>query len=147
VCRSSWARLAATTAHGLARLRLDVLVTEAGHPHPELDDLDLAPETEHLWVPDGEVPAAYLRVVRRDDGVRIVDRACARADLRRLGLTSALLVDVVARFGAGPLRAFAYSETVPFFARQGFEVHGDLIIVNGGPRLPMYRHPDAPWRE
>lgn len=147
VCRGPWAGLTASTLHGLARLRIDVLVCEAGHPHHELDDLDLEPSTEHLWVPDGEVPVSYLRLVRDPRGGRVVDRVCARADLRRLGLTSALVLDVVSRFGAGPLRAHTCRETVAFFVRHGFGVTGELAESSSGPRLEMYRHPEAPWRE
>jgi predicted GNAT family N-acyltransferase len=146
VCRSRWAELPAETAHGLARLRVDVLVAEAGCAHAELDDLDLDPATEHLWVPDGDIPVACLRTVRDSDGVPLVDRACARADLRRLGLTSALVVDLVARYGAGPLRASAAPAVVPFFFQHGFEVCGEAFDTPCGPRVPMVRHPEAPWR-
>jgi predicted GNAT family N-acyltransferase len=134
------------TAHGLARLRVDVLVAEAGCAYPEFDDLDVDPVTEHLWVPDGEVPVACLRVVRDEDGVPRIDRACARPELRRLGLTSALVIDLVARFGAGPLRASAARAVVPFFLQHGFELHGIPFDTPGGLRLPMLRHPEAPWR-
>jgi predicted GNAT family N-acyltransferase len=97
-------------------------------------------------VPDGEVPVACLRVVRDPDGVPLVDRACARADLRRLGLTSALVMDLVTRFGAGPLRAAATRPLVPFFLQHGFEVCGLPVESPAGPRVPMLRHPEAPWR-
>jgi ElaA protein len=146
VRRGRWPGLTAAEAHGLARLRVDVLVAEAGSAYAELDALDLAAGTEHLWVPDGDVPAAYLRVVRPDDGVRVIDRGCARADLRRLGLTSALVTDVVARFGAGPVRALARKGTVSFFLQHGFEPAGEVEDSLAGPLLPMRRHPDAPWR-
>jgi ElaA protein len=146
VCRGRWEELPVVTAHGLVRLRVDVLVVEAGCAYPEFDDLDVATGTEHLWVPDGEVPVACLRVVRDPDGVPLVDRACARADLRRLGLTSALVIDLVTRFGAGPLRATAPRPLVPFFLQHGFEVFGLPVEAPGGPRLPMVRRPEAPWR-
>jgi ElaA protein len=146
VCRGRWPQLPAATAHGLARLRVDVLVAEAGCPYPELDDLDVHPGTEHLWVPDGDVPVACLRVVQGADGIPLVDRACARADLRRLGLTSALVVDLVARFGAGPLDASVARATIPFFLQHGFEVVGGPFATPAGPRLPMRRHPESPWR-
>jgi ElaA protein len=146
VCRGRWSDLSAAEAHGLARLRVDVLVAEAGRAYSELDEFDLAPTTEHLWVPDHDLPAACLRVVRDDDGVPLIDRACTRADLRRLGLTNALITDVVARQGAGPLRALARTTTVHLFLQHGFEVCGPSIDARGGPHLPMRRHPEAPWR-
>ena len=147
VCRAPWSRLAPQVAHGLARLRVDVLVAEAGRPRPELDDDDLAPATEHLWVPDGEVPVACLRIVRDAAGTPVIDRACARPDVRRLGLVSALVTDVVARRGAGRIRALAMPGCVAFFARHGFEVCGPRADVAGVPVIPMLRHPEVPWRD
>ena len=147
VCRARWSELSAEQAHGLARLRIDVLVAETSHAYRELDDLDLDPGTEHLWVPDGNVPVAYLRVIRDVDAVRIIDRACARADIRQLGLVGALITEVVACHGAGPLRALAQAETVSFFLHHGFEPVGETVDTPAGPRLPMRRHPETPWRD
>jgi ElaA protein len=147
VCRAAWSQLAPDVAHGLARLRVDVLVAEAGRARPELDDADLEPGTEHLWVPDGRLPVACLRVVRDTAGTPVIDRACARPDVRRLGLVSALVTDVIARRGAGPVRASAAPGTVTFFARHGFEVCGGTVEVTGVRATPMLRHPDLPWRE
>jgi ElaA protein len=147
VCRSAWSRLDPSVAHGLARLRVDVLVTEAGVPRPELDDADLAPATEHLWVPDGETPVACLRMLRDAGGDPLIDRACARPDVRRLGLVSALVTDVVARHGSGRLRALARTGTVTFFARHGFEVSGPSLEWCGALVTPMLRHPESPWSD
>jgi len=147
VCRSSWARLSSSTAHGLARLRVDVLVVETGRARAELDDADVDPATEHLWVPDGDLPVACLRVVRDAQGRPVIDRACARVDVRRLGLVSALVTDVIARHGAWGLRALAVPGTVTFFARHGFEVAGSPLDAHGVRSTPMARHPEVPWRD
>jgi ElaA protein len=146
VCRAAWSQLSPSVAHGLARLRVDVLVTEAGRARSELDDADLEPSTEHLWVPDGDVPVACLRIVRDAAGTPVIDRACARADVRRLGLVSALVTDVVARRGSGPVRALAPPGTVTFFTRHGFEVCGPPVDAGGARVTPMLRHPELPWR-
>jgi ElaA protein len=147
VCRARWSQLTALQAHGVARLRVDVLVVEAGTAHAELDEFDVDPRTEHLWVADGEVPVAYLRVVRDTEDVRLLDRVCARADLRRIGLAGALVTDVVARHGAGPLRALAQAEAVPFFLQHGFEPVGEAADTPAGRRLALRRHPESPWRD
>ena len=147
VCRATWSQLSPLVAHGLARLRVDVLVAEAGRARAELDDDDLAAGTEHLWVPDGDVPVACVRVVRDATGTPVVDRACARADVRRLGLVSALLTDVIARRGAGRLRALALPGSVTFFARHGFEVAGPPTGDVAARVTPMLRYPESPWRD
>jgi len=146
ICRGRWEAMSACAAHALARLRVDVLVAEAGSAHPELDAADIAPDTEHLWIADGEVAVACLRVVRDQDGVRCVDRVCARADTRGLGLASALINDLVGRHGGGRLRALSRPESLPFFLQHGFEVCGPPMQLPGGPHTPMIRHPEAPWR-
>jgi ElaA protein len=147
VCRAAWSQLSPVVAHGLARLRVDVLVTESGRARSELDDADLAGTTEHLWVPDGDVPVACLRIVRDPDGIPVIDRACARTDVRRLGLVSALVTDVIARRGAGRIRALAPPGTVTFFTRHGFEVCGPPVDAAGARVTPMLRHPELPWRD
>jgi ElaA protein len=147
VCRGRWCDLTVAEAYGIAKLRVDVLVVEAGLAHSELDAPDLDARTEHLWVPDGDVPVAYLRVVRDPDGARLLDRVCARADVRRLGLAGALVTDVVARHGSEPLRAVAAAGTVPFFLQHGFEPVAEAVDTPAGRRLTMYRHPEAPWRD
>ena len=147
VCRAPWSRLTPPAAHGLARLRVDVLVVEGGRPRAELDDADLDDLTEHLWVADGEVPVACLRVVRGPGGIPTIDRACARPDVRRLGLVSALVTDVVARRGSGRIGALALPGTVMFFGRHGFEVCGPPVEASGARVTPLVRHPELPWRE
>ena len=146
VCRGHWGDLPAGTAHALARLRVDILVVEAASAHPELDDLDVDPQTEHLWIADGESAVAYVRVVRHQDGVRCLDRACARPDVRGLGLTGALVTDVIARYGADPLRAWVRPEAIAFFGRHGFEVSGPPAGRPGGSNTSMARRAEAPWR-
>jgi len=145
-CRSRWSALSPSVAHGIARLRVDVLVVEAGRPQAELDDLDLDAATEHLWVPDGDLPVAYLRLVRGADDVAQVDRVCARHDVRRLGLVGQLVAEVVARRGAAPLRALVPQDAVATFLRQTFEVAGPPTASAAGALVPLLRHPEAPWR-
>lgn len=147
ICHDRWDRLRPRTAHALVRLRVDVLVVEAGSPHAELDADDLAGGTEHAWIADGDVVVAYLRSVRRDGGTRCVDRLCARPDVRALGLTSALVDDLVCRHGGEAIRAHAGVESVPIFVQHGFEVCGPPAALPGGPHTPMIRYSEAPWRE
>jgi ElaA protein len=146
ICRGRWQDMTARAAHALARLRVDVLVAESGSAHPELDAEDVAPGTEHLWIADGDVAVACLRVVQGEDGARCVDRVCARADVRGLGLASALVNDLVGRHGAGRLRALARPESLRFLLQHGFEVCGPPLALPGGPHTPMIRQPEAPWR-
>jgi len=147
ICHDRWDRISPRSTHALARLRIDVLVVEAGSPHAELDADDLAAGTEHVWIADRDVAVAYLRAVQLEDGTRCVDRLCARRDVRALGLTGALVDDLVGRHGGDAIRALAAAECVPIFVQHGFEVCGPPTTLPAGPHTPMTRYSEAPWRE
>jgi ElaA protein len=146
VCRGRSRDLSPLVALALARLRVDVLVVEAGSAHAELDELDADPATQHFWIEDGGLAVACVRLVTEPDGTRCIDRACSRRDVRGLGLVGALVTDVVARHGGGPLRALGRPSTLPYFLRQGFEISGPTVVAGGERCTPLVRRPEAPWR-
>jgi hypothetical protein len=139
IARDRWSDLSAEDRRSLVRLR--------GYDTAELDP---APSTEHLWLPDRTGPAAYARLVRADGGEARVDHMCADEELRHLGLTSVLLADVVARHGAGPLVVHAPADVVPYLLRGGFTIVHDPGTGAPVPSEPgttvLRRAPEAPWR-
>ncbi len=143
--RATFADLDARTFHDLLRLRIGVFVVEQACPYPELDGRDVEPGTEHLWVADDAGPAAYLRVLRDDGGVRI-GRVCTRQDTRHQGLAARLVKDVLARYGSRRIDLAAQSYLVTFYVRHGFRRSGPEFLDDGIPHVPMTREPDAPWR-
>jgi predicted GNAT family N-acyltransferase len=134
------------TAAALAALRSTVGPDDDRADDDRADDaVDRAAATEHVWRPDASGPVAYLRL-RPDGADLVVERVSVRADVRQLGLATALLADVVARHGGVPLVADVPVELTTAFSRFGFRpVAGAPVVLDGA--TAMRRAPDAPWRE
>ncbi|MFN0283810.1 MAG: GNAT family N-acetyltransferase [Kineosporiaceae bacterium] len=164
---SRWADLDAATADGLLRLRATAPSVGGGagasasagagaNVVPATEPVDLDDGTEHLWIPDDSGPVAYLRLRARPPAERgtdgpgaVVERWCVRADVRQLGLGSALVADVVARHGGSTLVADVPAEATDAFTRFGF-VAVATVQEATPPAVPLTRlrrAPDAPWRE
>jgi hypothetical protein len=103
----------------------------------EADDLDRGTRVEHLWVPDVEGPVCYVRLVRRPGAGAVVDLLATEPDVASLGVLSVLLLDVVARHGAGPVVVTGQELPAELLRRFAFAPEG--------PGL-WRRAPEAPWR-
>ncbi len=158
---SRWADLDPATADALLRLRATAPSVGAGasagaNVVPATEPVDLDDGTEHLWIPDDSGPVAYLRLRARPPSERgtdapgaVVERWCVRADVRQLGLGSALVADVVARHGGSTLVADVPAEATDAFTRFGFVAVATVLDATP-PAVPLTRlrrAPDAPWRE
>ncbi len=146
VRQDGWAELDPATAAALLRLWAGDDPDAATAP----DDVDVAPSTRHVWIPDETGPVAYLRVRpgAADGSDGVVERLCVRSDVRQLGLGSALLADVVARRGGTGLVADVPRDAVSLFARFDFEA-GETVLGTGTVEAltRMRRATDTPWRE
>jgi hypothetical protein len=114
------------------------------------DEVDPLRTTEHLWIADGSTPVAYARLVRPPRSGGLVDHLAAVDEVRPLGLTSLLLADVVARYGAERLTVDAPPELVEFLVGIGFarpfadtRAPGEVAEAGG---VTLHRAPEAPWR-
>jgi len=132
--------------HDLLRLRGEVFVVEQACAYADLDGLDPAPGTEHVWVADGAGPAAYLRVLRdraataRADAVRI-GRVCTRRDARGAGLAGLLLRHTLDRLPGATAVLDAQAHLTGMYARLGFAACGPEYVEDGIPHVPMLRPP------
>ncbi|WP_432420724.1 GNAT family N-acetyltransferase, partial [Nocardia farcinica] len=72
VLKRSWAAdLDTATLYQLLKLRVEVFVVEQKCAYPELDGLDLLPETRHFWLDDeGEVICTLRLLEEHEDGVK-----------------------------------------------------------------------------
>ncbi len=130
-----WADLDRETLTGLVELRGQAP-----------DEVDAATSTEHLWLPDPTGPVAYARLVRAGGSACRLEQVCSREDVRQLGLTSVLVVDVLTRYAAGPLLVQAPHDLVDFLLRNGFELAPPGPADPQGATVAMCRAPEAPWR-
>ncbi len=134
-----FADLDAATLYALLRLRVDVFVVEQACAYPELDGLDTAPGTYHLWYADADGPVAYLRILTEPDGGARIGRVCTAPRARRTGLGHRLLAGALDLVGDRPARLEAQSYATDFYVRHGFAVTGAEYVEDGIPHVPMAR--------
>ncbi|MEU5561644.1 GNAT family N-acetyltransferase [Micromonospora musae] len=138
---ATFADLDTRTFHDLLKLRIDVFVVEQECPYPELDGRDLEPGTRHLWLTDGTVPLAYLRVLADPGGVARIGRVLVAPYARGGGHAGRLMTEALALVGDRPCVLEAQSYLVDFYARHGFTVSGPEYVEDGIPHTPMRRDP------
>ena len=128
----------ALALYALLRLRVDVFVVEQECPYPELDGRDLEPTTRHVWIDEGGMPVACLRLLAEPDGSHRISRVATAADQRHQGLAS-LLVDHVMATTPGRLVLDAQTYLEPWYVEHGFARTGDEFTDDGIPHVPMER--------
>ncbi|MEV6365301.1 GNAT family N-acetyltransferase [Micromonospora musae] len=138
---ATFADLDTRTFHDLLKLRIDVFVVEQECPYPELDGRDLEPGTRHLWLTDGTVPLAYLRILADPGGVARIGRVLVAPYARGGGHAGRLMTEALALVGDRPCVLEAQSYLVDFYARHGFTVSGPEYVEDGIPHTPMRRDP------
>lgn len=124
--------------YALLRLRVDVFVVEQECPYPELDGRDLEPTTRHIWIDEGGMPVACLRLLAEPDGSHRISRVATAADQRHQGLAG-LLVDHVMATTPGRLVLDAQTYLEPWYVERGFARTGSEFTEDGIPHVPMER--------
>ncbi|RFA13808.1 GNAT family N-acetyltransferase [Subtercola boreus] len=133
-----------TELYAFLKLRTDVFYVEQKVDESELDDRDLEPATEHLWLADGPRVTAYLRVLEDAvpehlDAARVIGRVVVAADQRGRGLAQVLLARVVERFGGEAMLLHSQSYAAGLYAKFGFEPFGPEFSEAGILHTTMYR--------
>ena len=134
----SFDKFDALALYALLRLRVDVFVVEQECPYPELDGRDLEPTTRHVWIDEGGMPVACLRLLAEPDGSHRISRVATAADQRHQGLAG-LLVDHVMATTPGRLVLDAQTYLEPWYVEHGFARTGDEFTDAGIPHVPMER--------
>ena len=134
----SFDKFDALALYALLRLRVDVFVVEQECPYPELDGRDLEPTTRHVWIDEGGMPVACLRLLAEPDGSHRSSRVATAADQRHQGLAG-LLVDHVMATTPGRLVLDAQTYLEPWYVEHGFARTGDEFTDDGIPHVPMER--------
>jgi ElaA protein len=149
VTSKSWSQLTTRELYSFLKLRTDVFFVEQRIDEEELDNRDLEPTTEHLWIADDRGAAAYLRLIvdaqpAHLDAHRLIGRVVVRADRRGEGLAQALMVEAIARYGQEPMLLHAQEYVAPLYAKFGFESFGDSYVEAGLQHVSMYRAAQQP---
>ncbi|ONM49377.1 GNAT family N-acetyltransferase [Nocardia donostiensis] len=140
--RRSWSQdLDTATLYQLLKLRVEVFVVEQRSAYPELDGIDLLPETRHFWLDDeGEVIATVRLSEEHEDGVKSfrIERLCTAVPARGHGYTTRLLQAALAEVGEYTVRINAQTYLVDLYTKHGFTVDGEEFVDDGGvAHVPM----------
>ncbi len=133
--------LDAATLGRLLRLRSEVFVVEQGCAYQDLDGLDLAKDTLHLWAADGERVLGYLRLLSEPDGAARIGRVCVARPARGQGLAAGLLRRGIERSGEASVVLNAQQRLAGWYQRFGFRPDGPVFTEDGIEHLPMRRAP------
>ncbi|MEV4234994.1 MULTISPECIES: GNAT family N-acetyltransferase [unclassified Nocardia] len=141
--KRSWALdLDTATLYQLLKLRVEVFVVEQKCAYPELDGLDLLPETRHFWLDDeGEIISTLRLTEEHDNGVKSfrIGRLCTSVPARGHGYTTRLVQAALAEAGSATVRLSAQTYLVDMYAKFGFKPDGDEFEEDGIMHLPMRR--------
>ncbi|MGY4100612.1 GNAT family N-acetyltransferase [Nocardia sp. R16R-3T] len=139
--KRSWALdLDTATLYQLLKLRVEVFVVEQKCAYPELDGLDLLPETRHFWLDDeGEIISTLRLLEEHDNGVKSfrIGRVCTAVSARGHGYTTRLVQAALAEAGSATVRLSAQTYLVDLYAKFGFKPDGDEFEEDGVMHLPM----------
>ncbi|WP_067888085.1 GNAT family N-acetyltransferase [Nocardia vaccinii] len=141
--KRSWAAdLDTATLYKLLKLRVQVFVVEQKCAYPELDGLDLLPETRHLWLDDeGEAISTLRLCEEHENGVKSfrIGRLCTTPQARGHGYTTRLLQAALAETGSATVRLNAQTYLIDMYTKHGFVTDGEEYIEDGIPHIPMRR--------
>lgn len=141
--KRSWAAdLDTATLYKLLKLRVQVFVVEQKCAYPELDGLDLLPETRHLWLDDeGEAISTLRLLEEHENGVKSfrIGRLCTTPEARGHGYTTRLLQAALAETGSAAVRLNAQTYLIDMYTKHGFVADGEEYIEDGIPHIPMRR--------
>jgi ElaA protein len=122
---------------GILAVRQAVFVVEQQCAFQDIDSLDAAPNTMHLWIEDdaGRV-VSTLRLIDEGEGGHRIGRVATHPDSRRRGHSSALVRRAIELSGSlVVLSAQAY--LVDWYASFGFQERGERWIEDGIEHVPM----------
>ncbi|MFF0530050.1 GNAT family N-acetyltransferase [Nocardia amikacinitolerans] len=141
--KRSWAQdLDTATLYQLLKLRVEVFVVEQKCAYPELDGLDLLPETRHFWLDDeGEVICTLRLTEEHENGVKSfrIGRLCTAVPARGHGYTTRVLQAALAEVGSATVRLNAQTYLVDMYAKHGFQPDGEEFEDDGIMHTPMRR--------
>lgn len=141
--RRAWAAdLDTTILYQLLQLRVQVFVVEQRCAEPELDGLDLLPQTRHFWLDDeGEVIGTMRLLEEHSSGVTSfrISRLCTAASVRGKDYGERLLQAALADTGDFEVRLDAQRRLVDWYARYGFAAAGEPFMDGEVEHVPMRR--------
>jgi ElaA protein len=135
---ASFAELDTATLYKILMLRSEVFVVEQNCVYLDLDGLDPAPDTRHLWIERTGQIAAYIRILDMETIPRI-GRVVTAPTARGEGLAGRLISEALEIIGDRPSVLHAQAHLRNYYAKFGFEQNGPEYVEDGIPHIPMIR--------
>ncbi|MFF5293191.1 GNAT family N-acetyltransferase [Paractinoplanes globisporus] len=142
---ASFDELATTTLYAILKLRSEVFVVEQDCVYLDIDGLDPAPDTRHLWIERAGEVAAYVRILDINGTPRI-GRVVTAAAARGTGLAGRLIAEALNVIGDRPSVLNAQAHLGDYYAKFGYEQNGPEFDEDGIPHIPMVRAAPQPAR-
>ncbi|WP_169166675.1 GNAT family N-acetyltransferase [Cellulomonas taurus] len=135
-------QITAAELYAVLRLRVDVFVVEQECAYPELDGVDMLPDTLHVWTEeDGEV-FGCIRVLRHGSDRPAIGRVATAQAARGRRVAGGLLERGIELCGpTATIDLHAQEHLEQWYGRYGFVRDGATHDEDGIPHVPMIRVP------
>ncbi|PCK33329.1 GNAT family N-acetyltransferase [Pseudoalteromonas piscicida] len=125
----------------ILKLRVDVFVVEQACPYPEVDDIDRAEDTQHLFLQQDTEIVAYARCYRKSDDVASIGRVIVSPKLRGKGIAHELMTRAItcceSKIPHQRLIISAQCYLDKFYSSLGFIKQGEEYLEDGIPHQDM----------
>lgn len=123
------------TLFAIMRERVDVFVVEQACPYPELDDVDIADATRHLYSLNRQTVNAYARCYEKDVHYSAIGRVLVTQSQRSSGLGKELVSHAIncckAQWPSRDIYIGAQTYLLNFYRSFGFECVGNEYLEDG----------------
>ena len=123
------------TLFAIMRERVDVFVVEQACPYPELDDVDIADATRHLYSLNRQTVNAYARCYEKDAHYSAIGRVLVAQSQRSSGLGKELVSHAIncckAQWPSRDIYIGAQTYLLNFYRSFGFECVGNEYLEDG----------------
>jgi len=132
--------------YGILKLRIDVFVVEQNCVFPDLDNLDILPNTRHLYALQDNKVVAYARLLAKDDcypDYSSIGRVVVAQENRKDKLGHALMThaikEVLTIWPDSPIKIGAQSHLERFYQSHGFVTVSEPYLEDGIEHYLMTR--------
>lgn len=129
------------TLFTIMRGRVDVFVVEQTCPYPELDDVDIASSTQHIYAVTNKQLNAYARCYEKNEQYSAIGRVLVNNSERGKGVATTLLnLAIECCKSNWPKRNIyigAQTYLLDFYRSFGFEEIGEQYLEDGIPHQDM----------
>ncbi|RJE75958.1 GNAT family N-acetyltransferase [Pseudoalteromonas citrea] len=123
------------TLFTIMKARVDVFVVEQACPYPELDEVDRAFDTHHVYASVEGCIAAYARVYVQTPECIAIGRVLVSEPYRGKGIAATLMEkSIEVAINCGPyseIKLSAQTYLLKFYAEQGFKSIGEPYLEDG----------------